>query len=183
MKVILHVDRSDPVVAVSLNAHVGSSREVPGRTGFAHMFEHLFFLESENLGKGGLGAMTARIAPRRLRPHAGAQPRADVADFGTTYTPADHDVTKSALTKGRARAFETSNAKLDYLASVADFRLPIDYPRREQAVLDSLTVAQVQRLAARYLRPGAMTYVVVGDAAARRRSRSGSRRSGSAARS
>jgi zinc protease len=32
LKVILHVDRSDPVVAVSLNAHVGSSREVPGRT-------------------------------------------------------------------------------------------------------------------------------------------------------
>jgi zinc protease len=61
MKVVLHVDRSDPVVAVSLNAHVGSSREVPGRTGFAHLFEHLFFLESENLGKGGLDRMTARI--------------------------------------------------------------------------------------------------------------------------
>ncbi|MCR4340159.1 MAG: insulinase family protein [Gemmatimonadaceae bacterium] len=61
MKVIFHVDRSDPVVAVSLNAHVGSSREVPGRTGFAHLFEHLFFLDSENLGKGGLDAMSARI--------------------------------------------------------------------------------------------------------------------------
>src|SRR5688500_15387029 len=59
MKVILHVDRSDPVVAVALNAHVGSSREVAGRTGFAHMFEHLFFLDSENLGKGGLDAMSA----------------------------------------------------------------------------------------------------------------------------
>jgi zinc protease len=61
LKVVLHVDRSDPVVAVSLNAHVGSSREVAGRTGFAHLFEHLFFLESENLGKGGLDRMTARI--------------------------------------------------------------------------------------------------------------------------
>ncbi|MDQ3516511.1 MAG: insulinase family protein, partial [Gemmatimonadota bacterium] len=57
MKVIFHVDRSDPVVAVALNAHVGSSREVTGRTGFAHLFEHLFFLDSENLGKGGLDAM------------------------------------------------------------------------------------------------------------------------------
>jgi zinc protease len=61
LKVILHIDRSDPVVAVVLTAHVGSSREVPGRTGFAHLFEHLLFLESENLGKGGLDAMSARI--------------------------------------------------------------------------------------------------------------------------
>ena len=61
LKVIMHVDRSDPVVAVSLNAYVGSGREEPGRTGFAHMFEHLFFLDSENLGKGGLDKLSARI--------------------------------------------------------------------------------------------------------------------------
>ncbi len=61
LEVIFHIDRSDPVVAVSLTAHVGSAREKPGRTGFAHLFEHLLFLESENLGKGGLDKMTARI--------------------------------------------------------------------------------------------------------------------------
>ncbi|MFZ1702295.1 MAG: pitrilysin family protein [Pyrinomonadaceae bacterium] len=61
LDVIFHVDRSDPVVAVSLTAHVGSAREKEGRTGFAHLFEHLLFLESENLGKGGLDKMTARI--------------------------------------------------------------------------------------------------------------------------
>lgn len=61
LTVILHVDRSDPVVAVALTAHVGSAREKTGRTGFAHLFEHLLFLESENLGKGGLDAMSARI--------------------------------------------------------------------------------------------------------------------------
>ncbi|MEL7452408.1 MAG: pitrilysin family protein [Pseudomonadota bacterium] len=61
LTVIFHIDRSDPVVAVSLTAHVGSAREVPGRTGFAHLFEHLLFLESENLGKGGLDQMSARI--------------------------------------------------------------------------------------------------------------------------
>ena len=54
LEVIFHIDRSDPVVAVSLTAHVGSAREKAGRTGFAHLFEHLLFLESENLGKGGL---------------------------------------------------------------------------------------------------------------------------------
>lgn len=61
LDVIFHLDKSDPVVAVSLTAHVGSAREVPGRTGFAHLFEHLLFLESENLGKGGLDQLSARI--------------------------------------------------------------------------------------------------------------------------
>lgn len=61
LDVIFHIDRSDPVVAVVLTAHVGSAREKEGRTGFAHLFEHLLFLESENLGKGGLDKMSARI--------------------------------------------------------------------------------------------------------------------------
>jgi len=61
LKIILHVDRSDPIVAVALTSHVGSAREIEGRTGFAHLFEHLLFLESENLGKGGLDKLSARI--------------------------------------------------------------------------------------------------------------------------
>jgi zinc protease len=61
LKVIFHIDRSDPVVAVALTSHVGSAREKEGRTGFAHLFEHLLFLESENLGKGGLDKLSARI--------------------------------------------------------------------------------------------------------------------------
>lgn len=61
LDVVFHVDKSDPVVAVELMVHVGSAREIEGRTGFAHLFEHLLFLESENLGKGGLDKMTAKI--------------------------------------------------------------------------------------------------------------------------
>jgi len=61
LTVVLHEDHSDPVAAVALTTHVGSAREKAGRTGFAHLFEHLLFLESENLGKGGLDAMSARI--------------------------------------------------------------------------------------------------------------------------
>lgn len=61
LQVIFHIDRSDPVVAVALTSHVGSAREIKSRTGFAHLFEHLLFLESENLGKGGLDKMSARI--------------------------------------------------------------------------------------------------------------------------
>ncbi len=61
LDVIFHVDKSDPIVAVELMVHVGSAREIEGRTGFAHLFEHLLFLESENLGKGGLDKMSAKI--------------------------------------------------------------------------------------------------------------------------
>ncbi|MEL6688180.1 MAG: pitrilysin family protein, partial [Pseudomonadota bacterium] len=59
--VVLHVDDSDPLVAINLAVHVGSAREVVGKTGFAHLFEHLLFLDSENLGYGGLDAMNTRI--------------------------------------------------------------------------------------------------------------------------
>lgn len=61
LEVIFHKDDSDPVTAVALTFHVGSAREIEGRTGFAHLFEHLLFLESENLGKGGLDQMSSRI--------------------------------------------------------------------------------------------------------------------------
>jgi len=61
LDVVFHIDRSDPVVAINLAAHVGSAREVEGRTGFAHLFEHLLFLDSENLGYGGLDEMNTRI--------------------------------------------------------------------------------------------------------------------------
>lgn len=61
LEVIFHEDKSDPVTAVALTFHVGSARELEGKTGFAHLFEHLLFLESENLGKGGLDKMSSRI--------------------------------------------------------------------------------------------------------------------------
>ncbi len=49
LNVILHQDKSDPIVAVAIYYHVGSNREVPGRTGFAHLFEHMMFQQSENV--------------------------------------------------------------------------------------------------------------------------------------
>lgn len=52
LDVILHQDDSDPIVSVAIMFHVGSNREKPGRTGFAHFFEHMLFQNSENVGKG-----------------------------------------------------------------------------------------------------------------------------------
>ncbi|HWR98979.1 MAG TPA: pitrilysin family protein [Prolixibacteraceae bacterium] len=49
LTVVLHEDRSDPIAAVAVYYHVGSSREVAGKTGFAHLFEHMMFQKSENV--------------------------------------------------------------------------------------------------------------------------------------
>lgn len=52
LEVVLHRDNSDPKVAVAVLYHVGSNREKPGKTGFAHFFEHMLFQDSENVGPG-----------------------------------------------------------------------------------------------------------------------------------
>lgn len=52
LDVVLQVDRSDPIVAVTTVIHAGSNREKPGRTGFAHFFEHMAFNDSENVPRG-----------------------------------------------------------------------------------------------------------------------------------
>ncbi|MGH7599224.1 MAG: M16 family metallopeptidase [bacterium] len=51
LEVILHADKSDPIVAVAVFYHVGSNREEKGRTGFAHLFEHMMFQESQHVGQ------------------------------------------------------------------------------------------------------------------------------------
>ena len=51
LTVILHEDKSDPIVSVAIQYHVGSNRETPGRTGFAHLFEHMLFQESQHVGQ------------------------------------------------------------------------------------------------------------------------------------
>ena len=49
LSVVLHEDRSDPVTAVAILYHVGSNREEVGKTGFAHLFEHMMFQSSQNV--------------------------------------------------------------------------------------------------------------------------------------
>lgn len=48
LRVVVHTDRKAPIVAVNIWYHVGSKDEPAGRTGFAHLFEHLMFQSSEN---------------------------------------------------------------------------------------------------------------------------------------
>lgn len=76
LTVILHEDKSDPIVALSTVVHVGSNREKPGRTGFAHFFEHMAFNDSENVPKG---------ANRKMIPELGGSRNGGTWSDGTIY--------------------------------------------------------------------------------------------------
>ena len=52
LQVIMHQDKTIPIVAVSVLYHVGSKNEDPERTGFAHFFEHLLFEGTKNIDRG-----------------------------------------------------------------------------------------------------------------------------------
>src|SRR4028118_1977010 len=53
LKVLLHEDHSVPVVSLQVWYHVGSKNERPGRSGFAHLFEHIMFKGSQNVEPEG----------------------------------------------------------------------------------------------------------------------------------
>ena len=59
--VVLHEDHSTPIVHVSVTYHVGSKNERPGRTGFAHLFEHLMFQGSKNVAQDAHQSYIASI--------------------------------------------------------------------------------------------------------------------------
>ncbi len=76
LEVILHEDHSDPIVAVATLMHVGSNREKPGKTGFAHFFEHMSFNDSENVPVG---------ANRKMIPEWGGSRNGGTWSDGTVY--------------------------------------------------------------------------------------------------
>src|SRR6476660_7388751 len=61
LTVVLSEDHSTPIVHLQLTYHVGSKNEKPGRTGFAHLFEHLMFKGSKNVDPEGHTSMIASV--------------------------------------------------------------------------------------------------------------------------
>lgn len=186
LQVIFHIDRSDPVVAVALTAHVGSAREKAGRTGFAHLFEHLLFLESENLGKGGLDKMSARIGGSG----ANGSTNRDRTDYFQT-VPSDalekmlwaeadklgwfiNTVTDPVLAKEKEVVKNEKRQGVDnnpygHTSYVIDRALyPEDHPYNWQVIgsledLQRATLADVKEFFRRWYVPNNVTLVVAGD--------------------
>lgn len=186
LTVIFHVDRSDPVVAVNLTAHVGSARELPGRTGFAHLFEHLLFLESENLGKGGLDRMSARIGGSG----ANGSTNRDRTNYLQTvpnnalekmlWAEADklgwfiNTVTDPVLAKEKQvvkneKRQSVDNRPYGHLSSVLKSNLyPADHPYNWEVIgsledLQAATLDDVKTFFRRWYTPNNVTLVVAGD--------------------
>ena len=67
LNVILHQDKTVPVVAVNIWYHVGSANEKPGRTGFAHLFEHLMFEGSKHVKEGQFDTLLEARRRRQQR--------------------------------------------------------------------------------------------------------------------
>jgi zinc protease len=61
LHVILHEDHTVPLVTVNVWYHVGSAREKPGRTGFAHLFEHLMFMGSKDVPYGNFDQLLESV--------------------------------------------------------------------------------------------------------------------------
>jgi zinc protease len=79
--------------------------------------------------------------------------------------PEDLEFTKSALVKAYARQFETLGSLVGMLDNIANYGLPFDYVKQQENIVRSMTLDQHQNLAQKYLKPGSMIYLVVGDAA------------------
>ncbi len=60
LRVIVSEDHSTPLVAVEMWYHVGSAVEAPGRSGFAHLFEHMLFEDTEHMADGEFGRLIHR---------------------------------------------------------------------------------------------------------------------------
>ncbi|HDT14196.1 MAG TPA: insulinase family protein, partial [Candidatus Aminicenantes bacterium] len=73
--------------------------------------------------------------------------------------------TKSALIKANALGFETLGSLMGMLNDIALYGYPDDYVKRQEAFVKALTLDQHKELARRYIDPGRMIYLVVGDAA------------------
>ena len=185
LEVVLHVDDSDPLAAVAMTFHVGSAREVEGRTGFAHLFEHLFFLDSENLGAGGLDRLMTRI---------GSSTNGSTSRDRTNYfevVPVDglekalwaeadklgffiNTVTESVVAKEKQvvkneKRQSVDNRPYGHNEYVVDRALyPEGHPYRWQVIgsladLDAATLADAKEFHANWYGPNNATLVVAGD--------------------
>ena len=185
LEVVLHVDDSDPLAAVAMTFHVGSAREVEGRTGFAHLFEHLFFLDSENLGPGGLDRLMTRVGSSTN----GSTSRDRTNYFEvvpidglekTLWAEADklgffiNTVTESVVAKEKQvvkneKRQSVDNRPYGHNEFVVDRAMyPEGHPYRWQVIgsladLDAATLADAREFHARWYGPNNATLVVAGD--------------------
>lgn len=185
LTVILHEDHSDPIVAIATIVHVGSNREKPGRTGFAHFFEHMAFNNSENVPMG---------ANRKMIPELGGTRNGGTWSDGTQYyevVPKDafeklmwidsdrfgymiNTVTEGTLEREKQVVKNEKRQRVDNRAYghsghvIRKNLYPADHPYNWTVIgdledLQNATLADVREFYDKYYIPANATLVIAGD--------------------
>jgi zinc protease len=185
LHVILHEDHTVPVLTVNVWYHVGSAREKPGRTGFAHLFEHLMFMGSKHAAYGDFD---------RLLEAAGGTNNASTAEDRTNYyidvpsnaldlalflesdrmaylidamSPKTVDAQRDVVKNERRESYENAPYGMASI-EIAEMLYPEGHPYRWPTIgnMADLTAASYQDVVdffRTYYQPGNASLVVAGD--------------------
>ena len=185
LRVIFHTDRSSPLVAVNLWYHVGSKDEVPGRTGFAHLFEHLMFMGSrhapypsfdaimESWGGHNNGTTSNdrtnyyEIGPRNLLETFLWLEADRLATLAEVITDEELEKQLKVVQNERRQSYENRPYGRTELA-IPEAMYPADHPYHwptigSHADLEAATVDDVRAFFDRFYRPSNASLVVAGD--------------------
>lgn len=185
LNVILHEDHTTPTVSVNLWYRVGSAREAPGRTGFAHLFEHILFEGSEHVPEGMFdawleaagGDMNGSTNPDRTNYYADVPANAlELALYLESdrmgfllpaLTPAKLDGQREVVKNERRQSYENRPYGLAPLV-LLETLYPPDHPYHWPTIgsMDDLSAAtheDVVRFFERYYGPGNASLSIAGD--------------------
>ena len=185
LPVILHVDRSSPLVAVDVWYHVGSKDESPGRTGFAHLFEHLMFMGSRNAPYPAFDAIMEswgghnngttsndrtnyyEIGPRNLLETFLWLEADRLATLSEVITDEELERQRKVVQNERRQSYENRPYDRAELV-IPESMYPADHPYHWPTIgshedLDAATVADVRAFFERFYRPSNATLVIAGD--------------------
>jgi len=185
LRVILHEDRSVPVISVNTWYHVGSGDEKPGRTGFAHLFEHIMFMGSKNVPTGDFD---------RLLEAAGANNNGSTTEDRTNYyedgpsnalplmlwldsdrmghllpeiTPEKVDVQRGVVQNERRQSYENQPyglAEENILKRLYPSEHPYHWPViGSMADLSAATIEDVREFFTKFYAPNNATLCIAGD--------------------
>jgi zinc protease len=185
LQVIVHEDHAVPVVAVNTWFHVGSSDEQPGRTGFAHLFEHIMFMGSQHVPTGEFD---------RLLEGAGADNNGSTTEDRTNYyetgpsnalalmlwldsdrlgyllpeiTPDKVDLQRGVVQNERRQSYENRPyglAEENILQRLYPSQHPYHWPViGSMADLQAATIDDVRRFFQTYYTPNNATLAIAGD--------------------
>ena len=184
LDVIVHEDRRMPLVAVSVWYHVGSKNEVPGRTGLAHLFEHLMFEGSEHQpdgyfaplqeAGGSLNGSTSadrtnywELVPSQATRLALWMEADRMGWFLPALSEARFETQRAVVLNERRQTYENRPYGLAQFA-LMDALFPPTHPYHwptigEPADLAAATLDDVRAFFRRYYHPGNASLVVAGD--------------------